>query len=59
MIEIIRRDNEASGLHEFVIVDNGEEYPFMAVKQGRVEKQKRRAAEKAKAAESSSGDGTQ
>lgn len=45
-IEIQRRDNEASGLHEFVLVDNGEEYVFHVVKSGRVEKQKRLAAER-------------
>ena len=54
MPEIQRRDNPASGLHEFVIVDNGEEYVFHVVKQGRVEKQKRLAAEKAKQSESAS-----
>ena len=59
MVDIIRRDNDASGLHEFVLVDNGEEYVFHVIKQGRVEKQKRRAAEKAKAESSSGGEAQQ
>lgn len=45
-MELARRDNPDTGLHEFVIVDNGEEYVFHVVKAGRVEKQKRLAAER-------------
>lgn len=41
-----RRDNPASGLHEFYVEDDGELYVFHVVKQGRVEKQKRLAAER-------------
>lgn len=54
MIEIHRRDNPGTGLHEFVIVDGGEEYVFHVVKQGRVEKQKRLAGEKQQAQQSES-----
>jgi hypothetical protein len=45
-MKLARRDNPNTGLHEFVIVDNGEEYVFHVVKPGRVEKQKRLAAER-------------
>lgn len=45
-MELKRRDNPDTGLHEFYVDDNGEEYVFHAVKQGRVEKQKRLAAER-------------
>lgn len=51
-----RGDNTATGLHEFFVEDNGEKYVFLAVKPGRVEKQKRLAAEKANEAESSQGE---
>lgn len=55
-LELGRRDNPATGLHEFYVEDNGEVYVFHAVKQGRVEKQKRLAAERAKEAQSSQGE---
>lgn len=42
-----RRDNPATGLHEFYLEENGEVYPFFAVKPGRVEKQRRLAQERA------------
>lgn len=46
-MELGRRDNPDTGLHEFYVEDNGELYVFHAVKPGRVEKQKRLAAEQA------------
>jgi hypothetical protein len=45
-MEIKRRDNPDTGLHEFYVEDNGEQYVFHVVKQGRVEKQKRLASER-------------
>ena len=46
-MELKRRDSAVPGHHEFYIEDGGEEYVLLRVKNGRVEKQKRLAAERA------------
>jgi len=45
-MDVKRRDNPNTGLHEFYLEDDGEQYVLLAVKPGRVEKQKRLAAER-------------
>lgn len=45
-MDVKRRDNPNTGLHEFYVEDDGEQYVILAVKPGRVEKQKRLAAER-------------
>jgi len=56
-MEIKRRDSASNPeLHEFYVEDNGEEYVFHVVKQGKVAKQQRLAAEKQQAAEATGGE---